>query len=407
MAVVMFVTAALVIDLGLARDTRRQSQNAADASALAAGNKLYTNAGTVDFTSAESEAKNYALANFDVPLSAWGGCTDPDKLSVPSASSECISYDHATKPTKVRVRIPVRNVKTGFGSLAGVSQIPIDAVARAALKPGARVECSLCVVGSVPHYIGNGDVSVLTVTGGGGIHFNGSLIGQNNSNVTAPSGITVEGSWTSGPNYTPTPSQGPRIEDPFATRTLPTDFSTLGSPKTNPCTQGPGIYNTAYELGSNETCTLSSGLYVFTSKLSLKNNSKLLGTNVSLYFTCRTGATPRACGSGGEVGGEFDAKNGEVVITAGAAPITNFIVAYDRKNTSPLSLQGNGNSVLTGDVYAVSALLDANGNACHTIRSGSIIVNDVYLNGNPSCLKIENGSPAVYIAPPSDLHLDQ
>ena len=41
-AVVLFVVAALVVDLGLARDTKRQSQNTADAAALAAGNKLYT-----------------------------------------------------------------------------------------------------------------------------------------------------------------------------------------------------------------------------------------------------------------------------------------------------------------------------------------------------------------------------
>ena len=37
---ILFVAAALVVDLGLARDTKRQSQNAADAAALAAGNVL-------------------------------------------------------------------------------------------------------------------------------------------------------------------------------------------------------------------------------------------------------------------------------------------------------------------------------------------------------------------------------
>ncbi len=178
MAAVMFVTAALVIDLGLARDTRRQSQNAADASALAAGNKLYTDAGTVDFSTAIVEAKTYALRNFNVPLTAWVTCTDSGKLAVPSPTSECISFDHATKPTVVRVKIPVRNIATGLGSLTGVQTIPVDALARAALEPGARVECSLCVLGSMPHTIGNGDVSAITVTGGGGIHLNGSLSGR-------------------------------------------------------------------------------------------------------------------------------------------------------------------------------------------------------------------------------------
>jgi hypothetical protein len=405
LVMVLFIIAAMVVDLGLARDTKRQSQNAADASALAAGNKLYTAAGTLDLNSAVSEAKDYALTNFDVPLTAWSTCADANQLAVPSSSTDCISFDHATKPTRIRVKVPLRDVKTGLGAVAGVQNISIDSDARAALTPAIRVECSLCVLGSTVHYVGNGDVSVITVTGGGGIHMNGSLSGQNNSNWTAPSGITIEGTWDADPNYSPPPTSGPRIEDPFINKALPTDFSTLGAPKTNPCTDGPGIYNVAYEVSG--TCTFSPGLYVFTNKLHLKNNGNLLGTGVSLYFPCVTGTTPRACSAGGELGGEFDAKNGEVKITAGASPISNFVVAYDRNNTRPISLQGNGNSVLTGDVYAVRSLLDANGNSCHTVQSGSIIVNDIYLNGNPSCLKVQNGNPAVYIRPPSDLHLDQ
>ncbi len=83
------------------------------------------------------------------------------------------------------------------------------------------------------------------------------------------------------------------------------------------------------------------------------------------------------------------------------------VVAYDRNNTSPMSLQGNGTSVLTGNVYAPSSLLDANGNSCHTVNGGAIIVKDIYMNGNPNCLNVTNGVPAVYDLPPSDLHLDQ
>ena len=67
-AVVLFVIAAMVVDLGLARDTRRQSQNTADAAALAAGNKLYDATGHVQFATAVSEAKSYSLTNFDVAL---------------------------------------------------------------------------------------------------------------------------------------------------------------------------------------------------------------------------------------------------------------------------------------------------------------------------------------------------
>ena len=44
---VFVLLVALVVDLGLARDTRRVSQNAADASALAGANSLYPAAGCV------------------------------------------------------------------------------------------------------------------------------------------------------------------------------------------------------------------------------------------------------------------------------------------------------------------------------------------------------------------------
>ena len=41
LAVLLFGMAALVVDLGIARDNRRQAQNTADAAALAAANALY------------------------------------------------------------------------------------------------------------------------------------------------------------------------------------------------------------------------------------------------------------------------------------------------------------------------------------------------------------------------------
>src|SRR5688572_28148142 len=70
-ALALLVTAALVVDLGLARDVKRQSQSAADASALAAGNVLYDfdngcSIAVPCVTEAVTAAKNYALENFGV-----------------------------------------------------------------------------------------------------------------------------------------------------------------------------------------------------------------------------------------------------------------------------------------------------------------------------------------------------
>lgn len=407
LATVLFITAALVIDLGLARDTRRQAQNAADASALAAANSLYATPGLVDVAGAIADAKWYAATNYGVTETSWSACDDPERLAyVPSGGSACISFDQAVKPTQIRVRIPTRDLPTGLGALAGVDNIKIAAVARAALEPGVLIECSLCVIGDGAHSIGNGDISVINVTGGGGIHVNGSLVGQPNSEVSAPSGsITIEGSF-GGSDFTPEPERGPRIEDPFASLVLPS-YAGL-SRKSNPCgaAGGSGVYQ-SYEVPNRDTCSLSPGLYVFTGTLSLGNTSRLTGSGATLLFACGTSVSPRPCSTSGEAGGVFDAANGEVTLAGSDPRLPGQVVVYDRGNTSRMTLQGNGNSVLTGNVYAKSALLYANGNSCHTIQQGSIIVNDLYMNGNQSCLNVNNTNPARFELPPGGLHLDQ
>ena len=201
MTIMIFLVAALVVDLGLARDTKRQSQNGVDAAALAAGNALYPDGGTCTTTNtvvskaclndAVAEAKAYAQVNFGV--TSWTGCAAaPSGYYVLTGAPSCISFDQQDQPSKVRVVMPTRNVDTSFGGVTGVQNIPVSTAARATLEPGQLIECSLCVLGSMMHNIGNGDLSVINVTGGGGIHINGSLRnGHSNSIVTAGLGGTI------------------------------------------------------------------------------------------------------------------------------------------------------------------------------------------------------------------------
>lgn len=412
-SVTLFIVAAMVVDLGLARDTKRQSQSAADASALAAANALYPTPGAPDLVAAAAQAKQYAFINFGVALTAWNSCVDPAIGSrVASASTQCVSFDDADDPTNVRVVIPTRTVDTTLGALADVDEINIATAARAALDPGTLIECGLCVLGSGVHSIGNGDASVLSA-GGAGIHINGSLAGQTNSEVTASGGsITIEGTFGAS-DFSPAPTQGPKIGDPMGSVVPPTYSDVNPKNKSNPCgaSGGTGVYG-SFDVG-NSTCNLNPGLYVFTGTLQLGNNGQLLSPSngVTLVFTCGTATLPRPCAGSGENGGIFDAKNGEVRITKGySGPLGNLsdlVVFYDRTNTSSMTLQGNGASVLSGDVYAKSSLLYANGTSCHTVSGGAIVVNDIYMNGNNSCLKVANGIPATYELPPSGLRLDQ
>ena len=151
---VFVIMVALVIDLGIARDTRRQSQNAADASALAAANTLYpfaacpTGGAKPCIADAVAAVKSYALTNFDVSAAAWGSCT----ATMPSGyvamgGTTCIAFNSATNPTKVWVKVPTKNVDTAFAGIIGRSQIAVGSQAEA--EEMARKQRFYLLIGGV------------------------------------------------------------------------------------------------------------------------------------------------------------------------------------------------------------------------------------------------------------------
>jgi len=154
-AVVMFGLASLVVDLGIARDTRRQAQNAADSSALAAAQVLYGVGSTPDFAAATAAAKSYASANFVTTAAEWSSCSSTAALSY-SPTTSCISFDSATTPNLVQIVVPERQVASFFGGMLGYSGMSVNALARATLNRGTRPVCSFCVIGTGWHNLQNG-----------------------------------------------------------------------------------------------------------------------------------------------------------------------------------------------------------------------------------------------------------
>ena len=418
-ALILFVVAGMVVDLGLARDTRRDSQNAADASALAAANVLYPSSGTCTvapttppcYTDAINSAKAFAQNNYDVSSSDWASCTDPNHYYVPAGSTPCISFTDSTLttslpaiPSKIRVIVPVRNIKTPFGTLAGTSTVPVRSVARASLASTGTLPCGVCVLGTGTHSIGNGDITVT----GASVYLNGNLSTGPNGDVSAsPTGNTISVQGTaSGGCCTPTAITGaPQLPDPLAGAiTFPLAGSSGLSVKTDPCTQGPGKYG-AVNL-PNSTCTLTAGLYLITGSWDFKNNTLLKGTGVTLYFTCGTAAAPTVCNNA--PGGALDTKNGNIDITAPTTgPLANLAIAFDPTNTSPISLQGNGSASFTGTVYAPSSTIGFPGNSCATTFNAAIIVGDVYSNGNQACLAVNFAQNQNVKPLPANAALDQ
>lgn len=236
-AVIVFVLAAFVVDLGLARDTKRQAQNAADASALAAGNVLYTVGKTPHFSTAVAAAKTYAQQNYGVTTGEWASCLDAAALPYKPGGTECISFDDSVLPTAVRVVMPVRAVKTPLARIIGNEEVRISALAHINVLPDTMSRCALCIIGSGPHSLQNGQVEVT----GGDIHFNGDVGVGPNGLVSTDGSITVEGTASGSlSSYQPDPMTGqPRIADPLAFVGVP-DFSSL-TVRSDPCRNGPGI----------------------------------------------------------------------------------------------------------------------------------------------------------------------
>lgn len=392
---------ALVVDLGMARDTRRQAQNAADASALAAGNVLYVTK-TADFPGAISAAKSYAAKNYGVTEADWATCTDASALAY-APDSACISFDSASDPVSIRVNVPIRQVKTPFAQIWGVSSVPVGAMAQIQLVPGGRAVCGLCVVGPGTHDLQNGDI----VVSGANVAINGTLDGQNNGSITVIGGslhIALQGGKPSKPSFSPAPLvDQPQIADPLANLSMP-DYSSLTA-KTNSCTQGPGIY------ASLSACSggMLPGLYVLTGPTHLTGQSDIVANGVTLYFICGTPAAPRACTPGETDGGDLlFTGQGTLAITAPTTgPTQGLSIVADRNNAATFSFRGNGAQNNSGTIYAKSGTLNYRGNGAGYAMDSLMVLGNIDFSGNPSAFESSYTKEANVTIPSSDLHLSR
>jgi len=401
---------ALVVDLGMARDTRRQAQNASDASALAAGNVLYTQYGIVDFTSAISAAKSYAASNYGV--SDWTNCTDGSALTYrPDAPDTCISFDSDTAPTTVRVKVPIRQVNTPFAQIwgPGHSTVPVSAAAQIQVVPQGLAVCGLCVIGTGAHDIQNGSI----VVNGADAAVNGVLSSNPRGGIViSTSGGQIDLTQPSPPTgsgtYVPTPllSQ-PTVPDPLAGLIMP-DYSSLVA-KSNSCTGGSGIY---VSLTVNCSPAMLPGLYVLTGNTNMNGSDAIVGTGVTLYTVCSTAGVPRACNSTGEVGGTISMAGNQTLSitapvsgpTAGHPEVAGLAIVADRNNTATFSLRGNG-TTSSGTIYLSSGTVDFRGNVGGAYNS-QVVVGDIRFDGTVT-LTLNAAAGGGAQVRPIGLHLSQ
>ncbi|GAA2747921.1 hypothetical protein GCM10009868_39320 [Terrabacter aerolatus] len=369
--VAMCICAAMVTDFGMAYLNKQQAQGAADAAVMAAGKvfvgqsgtcaSLMSDAGLMD--SANSAADQLRLAN--LPGS-------PDVNLVPSCATGVLTLDYHVTTTS----------PLGLGQMVtGTDHLNVDREAEASLQIVTTTvgACSLCFLGTGQMSTGNADYQV----NGGSIHLNGSLSAGPNGMWTANS-IGLAGT-ASGGQFSPAWKTEPQIPDPLGSLQMPL-LTTGLSPKSNPCTDGPGIYG-AFPIPKG-VCTLQPGAYAITGSWSMKNNSTLTSSGgVTLYFQSPSGM--------------LDVKNGTIDnLTAptgspsGAPPgwPSGLAIIYDRNNTNPITAQGNGGTAVAGGIYAKSATIDFNGGSTFLINGGPVVVNGATGNGNPGAVIVDHAN---------------
>jgi hypothetical protein len=385
MSVVLIGLASVVVELGLARDTRRQAQNAADSAALAGANVI-ASGGAI--TAAVSAAKNLALRNFGTSAANWSSCTDSGKLAFTlSGDTPCISFNSGSSPSQVRVLVPFRPVVTPLGGVFGNQAVNVQAVAVAGLQITSGVPCGVCVIGSGTHNIQNGQI----VAQNANVDINGQVTANPQAEITVTGGVTnLEGTTPGQGTYSPAPNQNQSpVADPLATLALPSLGGLTLSTNQNSCTNGPGVYKS---LTMN--CTMQPGLYVITGDSTFNGNDFLNAPEVTLYFTCAVAngpnkGNPRACNANENGAGLKTVGNGTLSIQAPTTgPTAGLALISDRNSTSTLSYRGNGTTANTGTVYAKSGTLDYRGNGTGIYDDSMIVVNDITFSGSNGLLQV-------------------
>lgn len=346
---------ALAVDTGYLMAERRQTQNAADAAALAAAQSLYN--GRTDQITPSGQA--YGAANAGVTA----GNVD---VSWPPATGE-----YAGDAEYVQVTINKDVQKYFVGALySGDWEVGASAVAGVELIPGDYGLIALEEPGI--HLTGTADISI---TNGGSAMSNDDIDrnGAPNSFVTEGT-IDANGTIDAGPNWSaPDGIRGgqPTVPDPIVEAGItspsrPPLPGVTNCVQTGPpidCVMSPGLYSNQ-TVFIRRTATMLPGIYYFdNATVHLEgNNARLIGDDVLLYFT-----------------------NGSTLeITPGTVELTGYPskagIAIWVADDTPLDAGGNSDLFVEGIIYAPEAHVTLRGTGADVVH-GQVFVHDLEIVG--------------------------
>lgn len=419
--VVLLGFTALAIDGGMVYSDRRHAQNAADTASLAgagaAGSVIQEGRISVERWSCQSilNAVTDIASDVAVLRAASNGYTitrigegnypDPDNRVM----VECID-NGIDKYLNVKTQI-LADTETSFAHIIynGPLQNRVEAIAR--VKPQSPAAFGNAVVATNPspcqgnqngmQFVGT---SLTQITGGGALTLGClDVDGQGNASsvIEAEDGVLYVGEWDGTyadkfVNGIPEQRDAEDYEDQdeftvpapncnadgMETRTLPS-----GNP--SEVTLQPGRYSARIDISNNQTFTLMPGLYCLGNSpnaLSM-NGGTIVGEGVTIYAPngniSVTGGTfrliaPCTIGVGG-VGGDPQIGLCRDSTSTYPDPAISGVVIYTNRN---VTFVGNGESLLTGMIYAPTGTVSIQGTSeISPTLNTQIIAYNVFVGG--------------------------
>ena len=404
----------LVVDAGQLMNSYRQTQNAADAGAMAAAMDLLSGySSSTATTTATTFVQQYngmasATVTVNIPPSS-GYYTSSSQyaeviVSYPVTTNFIQVLGVSSSQTVVARAVAGwegNTVSAGVMQLDSTARPGISLVGNGSLKVNGTIDVNSNGGGlnAAGQSINNGNTgNAVTTTG------NGTLLATDFESVGGVNNISKIKNFTSG-SPSPLVTGATPQTDPFQTLTAPTtangavatNFGKVQLTGSSNVTLNPGVY-TSISVSANVSVTMNPGIYVIAGGgLSMSGNATLSGSGVMIYntgsdYNVNTGlpdsgdgtSSPPASGSAtfGSVSITGNALLNLTPYTNSSSPFDGMVLYQRRLNTQPIKIAGNGSSdVLKGTVYAKWAALDLSGNG--TFNS-QFFVQSLNLTGNGS-----------------------
>lgn len=212
-------------------------------------------------------------------------------------------------------------------------------------------------------YINSSGPSPVTMSGSSLIETTGGA----KTNIVSSSEGTFSGSAT----ITPAPNLGTTaVTDPFLSMSPPTVGScTYSSPVviTTNTTLSPGTYCGGIISSGTETVTMTAGLYIIESGITVSGSPTFNGSGVTLYF---------------KTGGITGSGTGGFNLSAPTSGTWQGVVIFeDRSNSSGITLSGATGTIVDGLVYMPKGNLTYSGSSGTGGVISTLVVNAITFSG--------------------------